>query len=106
MVRDPVEQASRRLSLAQDEAWRAVATPKDVQVALRYNPASCDCPAWEAFVFGRWERVALEPRPGAEHRAMTSALVSTTGRSTRSSQGWNYAVLTWRPAPSAPQTSP
>lgn len=39
----------------------AVASEDDVVVRARYNPAHCDCPAWEVLLWDRWVRVALVP---------------------------------------------
>lgn len=105
LVRDPVENASRRLHSAHEEASIAVSALKEVGVDTRYNPASCACPAWEVFVFGRWTRVSLDPEPPRDLRRVRRMFITPTDRSEGSRTGWNYPVMNWRIGPELRSTS-
>lgn len=97
-----MEQAIRRSHQALDEARRAIAAPAHLPVTLRYNPGDCQCPPWEAVLYGEWQRVELEPATTRNERSMTRAAISFTGRSASSRTGWNYPIVVWSPLPNEP----
>ena len=47
----------------------------------RFNPATCECPPYEVFLGGRWERVWLEDGGDAGGGAMAGRLAEGTGLS-------------------------
>lgn len=91
---------------------RAVARGADapigttVELEARYNPASCECPAFEVQRYGAWVRSGLQPDRSAE--ASVAALLDSppaTGRSVRlvvdvrptdtiTAGSWTYPVWT------------
>jgi len=76
-----------------------------VETDVRVNPATCDCPPWEALLYGRWTRVALErtPVPGPEGDEVEPPMpadgtvftltLERTNRAVPSDTGWRYPVL-------------
>jgi hypothetical protein len=74
---------------------------------VRWNPAACECPGWEARLWGRWVRVGLEvpdeagltvPAQDASNAEVPAArrrvTLSLTDDIVESSTGWRYPV--WR----------
>lgn len=84
-----------------DDAQRS--TPELVTM-IRWNPADCDCPPWEAHLFGRWERLTLLPARDAGSYVgellsrsdwpsppQLSARLRPATEVTRDEWGWGYA---------------
>lgn len=98
LSRSPQEAAGHRVERALSDARTQVASQSAYTTAVRYNPATCDCPSWEAKLFGRWQRVELRPAPTREEQQLTHARVQLTGDYTEGSTGWRYPALRWAPA--------
>lgn len=59
-------------------------------VTVRYNPARCPCPTWEARVAGSWERVHVEDASG--DGGYVAALVDRAEEDDRSDVDGRYEV--------------
>jgi tRNA1Val (adenine37-N6)-methyltransferase len=55
-----IEQSAELLQQAVHRGHEVCAELDAVRFSLRYNPAECDCPAWEIVYHGRWTRVYLQ----------------------------------------------
>lgn len=102
----PTEQATllaaRRVERADARADEAVRNVESVDVRVRHSPAPCDCPAWEAWMFGRWVRVELraddedaQPLP-IDGEPVRVTLLPTAEVAT-ADNGWNYPVFRVNP---------
>ncbi|MBN1945866.1 MAG: hypothetical protein JW797_09325 [Bradymonadales bacterium] len=57
---DAMRQAQTAISNALVRSTDAQQTQDDIAFLARFNPAPCDCPQWEIFLWGTWSRVHLE----------------------------------------------
>ncbi len=77
----------------------------ELTTLIRWNPADCECPPWEARVFGRWERLTLLPSRDAGNAVnellgradwsappLLSARLRPESEVTRDQWGWGYAA--------------
>lgn len=94
--RAPQDVAALRVDRALDDARNAVLDQPAHEIAVRYNPATCECPAWEALLYGEWQRVDLVPTPLRADQTMQRARLQTTGETLLSSSGWRYPRLRWQ----------
>ena len=104
--------AEARIARGLTRAEQAIASLNAVQTDVRVNPAPCDCPVWEARLYGRWVRVEVERVPvvdasGAstepplpETGSSLRMTLSRTNRMVTSDTGWTYPVV--REVTSAP----
>lgn len=53
------------------------ARPADAPLQLRYNPASCDCPAFELLLAGRWIRADWRNQAAPEFASTARAIAAT-----------------------------
>ena len=72
-------------------ARAAALDPDELELPVRYNPTSCDCPAWEVLIAESWRRVALEPEPPTRGAPLRSLTLRPTD-ATVEAEGWIYAV--------------
>lgn len=94
------ELAPLRLHRALDDATAKASRHDGFLAHVRYSPADCACPPWEAHLHGRWQRVDLRPTPSKDAQTMTEALIYLTDDRTRGASGWYFPVLDWKaPAP-------
>lgn len=96
LTRTPLEAANIRVDRALDDATIEASSQDRYLAKLRYNPATCACPPWEAELFGRWQRVDLQPEPPRAKQSMREAWVIVGPLWTESSTGWRYPVLRWQ----------
>ena len=96
----PMEQATlmaaRRVERADARAGEAIRGLESVDVRIRHSPAPCDCPAWEAWMFGRWVRVALradDEQPLAFEGDPVHVTLLPTEEMESADNGWNYPVF-------------
>ncbi len=96
--RAPEEVVSTRIYRALERAHGAVFDIGELLVAVRYNPARCDCPPWELRNGATWQRVELDfiadnepdtPEAGTE----LVVRIIARGETVVSDTGWRY--LTW-----------
>lgn len=98
--------ASSRLMRFADRADLAQRATRDLATLVRFNPSDCECPAWEAYLFGRWERVTLvagryAPEDVGAALASSSwprelvmvARLERRDEISRDEWGWGYATL-------------
>lgn len=95
LFRSPMEAAQLRIDRALSSAREQAADQPSIRAALRYNPATCACPPWEARLFGHWQRVDLQPPPSRDQLAMEHAQLTPTGGYIEGASGWRYASFTW-----------
>ena len=97
-TKDPIEQSA---ALIHDAALqsRSVADEQDAATfRIRKNPAKCDCPAFESFVYGAWTRVLIEPETLVDTLGDFSGEKRVTGMISKTkspdARGVQYLVLT------------
>ena len=83
--------APLRVERALALARAAALDPDELELPVRYNPTSCDCPAWEVLIAESWRRVALEPEPPTRGAPLRSLTLRPTD-ATVEAEGWIYAV--------------
>lgn len=100
----PVDVASARVDRGVARAFSVSERIDPIRALVRYLPAPCDCPEWEVFLRGRWERVELRPARSASDDDAAAlegsardgepvmASVSRTGDQVRAADDWVYAV--------------
>ncbi len=101
----PSDVAASRVARATDRALATSDRVDPIRALVRSNPASCDCPAWEVMLRGRWERVELRPARDASDDDLAllggslaegrhlEATLSATGDIVVAGDGWRYAVF-------------
>jgi hypothetical protein len=100
-----VEAAQRRVDRSVSRATSSAESADAFDALLRYNPARCDCPAWELLVGEDWVRVLVRYDDGATWSSEEPTPMGTVPlriRTTRevmpSSTGWRYPVVVYEPA--------
>jgi hypothetical protein len=99
-----VNPAQRRVERSVSRAASSAQSADAFDAQLRFNPARCDCPAWELLVGDRWVRVEVREADGgswspASPRPMTrlGLRIRTTREVVASSSGWRYPVVVHEP---------
>lgn len=95
LFRSPLEAAQLRLDRALTSAREEAADQHTIRAPLRYNPATCACPPWEARLYGSWRRVDLQPPPSREQQGLQHAQLTPTGAYVEGASGWRYATFAW-----------
>lgn len=90
--RDPLLLAQRKVARAVDEGAASAELQSEVTTRVRYNPAPCTCPDWEAWLYGRWVRGALRPEPPTS-RAPQELRLRVTSEREEGENGWRYPVF-------------
>lgn len=90
--RDPLAAAERRVERALDESLRAAELQSEVTTRLRYNPAPCEGPDWEAWLYGGWVRGELRPEP-LERASIIEGRLRVTNERVEGANGWRYPVF-------------
>lgn len=90
--RDPLSAAERRVDRALAESLRAAELQSEVTTQLRYNPAPCEGPDWEAWLYGSWVRGELRPEP-ARRAGTIEGRLRVTDERVEGANGWRYPVF-------------
>lgn len=56
----PMDLASERVATGVDRGADASNDGRVVALKVRYNPAPCECPAYEIFAYGHWLRAFID----------------------------------------------
>ena len=99
-----METAQRRVERSVSRAASSAQSADAFEAQLRFNPARCDCPAWELLVGDRWVRVEVREADGSSWSPESPSPMTRLGlriRTTRevvaSSSGWRYPVVVHEP---------